>query len=55
MEGSVLSTSLDRWRNASPDERKRMFAMYNETGIFIAACCHGFVLVLCDMVKSGEL
>ena len=29
--------------------------MFDETGVFIAACQHGFILVLCDMVKSGNL
>ncbi|KAF9440983.1 hypothetical protein P691DRAFT_792462 [Macrolepiota fuliginosa MF-IS2] len=26
-----------------------------ETGIFLALCCHGFVLVVADMICSGEL
>ncbi|KDQ19127.1 hypothetical protein BOTBODRAFT_103239 [Botryobasidium botryosum FD-172 SS1] len=29
--------------------------MYEETGIFVAICRHGFVIIVCDMVRSGEL
>lgn len=28
---------------------------FDETGVFLALCQHGFVLVLADMVQSGEL
>ncbi|KAI6029499.1 hypothetical protein BKA83DRAFT_4047147, partial [Pisolithus microcarpus] len=34
---------------------KRMFSMFHESGIFIASCWHQFVLLACNMVKSGEL
>jgi hypothetical protein len=33
----------------------RMWGIFDETGIFLALCRHGFVLVLADMVRSGEL
>ncbi|KAG1717768.1 hypothetical protein EDD22DRAFT_793253 [Suillus occidentalis] len=46
---------VDHWRNAGPEQRKRMFAVFDESGIFIAACRHRFILLACDMVKSGEL
>ncbi|KAG2114526.1 hypothetical protein DEU56DRAFT_933756 [Suillus clintonianus] len=46
---------VDRWRNAGPEARKRMFSVFDESGIFIAACRHRFILLVCDMVKSGEL
>lgn len=29
--------------------------MYDETGVFMAFCRHGFVLIIIDMVQSGEL
>lgn len=29
--------------------------MYDETGAFMAFCRHGFVLIIVDMVQSGEL
>ena len=46
---------LERWRNAGPEERKKMFSLFDESGIFIASCRHRMVLVVCDMIKSGEL
>ncbi|KIJ24801.1 hypothetical protein M422DRAFT_130151, partial [Sphaerobolus stellatus SS14] len=49
------SICVERWRNAGPEERKRMWAMFAETGIFLGACRHGFVLFICDMIQSGEL
>ncbi|KAG1758477.1 hypothetical protein EDD22DRAFT_783884, partial [Suillus occidentalis] len=46
---------VDHWHNTSPEQRKCMFAVFDESGIFIAACRHQFILLACDMVKSGEL
>ncbi|KIJ30001.1 hypothetical protein M422DRAFT_88109, partial [Sphaerobolus stellatus SS14] len=50
-----VSVCVERWRNAGPEERKKMWQMFTETGIFLAACHHGFILYLCDMIRSGEL
>ncbi|EPS93139.1 hypothetical protein FOMPIDRAFT_1033828 [Fomitopsis schrenkii] len=54
-----LETSVDvcveRWRNAGPEARKKMFALFAVTGIFVCLCRHGQLLILCDMVRSGEL
>jgi len=33
----------------------KMWGIFDETGIFLALCHHGFVLVVADMVRSGEL
>lgn len=33
----------------------RTWGVFDETGIFLAICRHGFVLLVADMVKSGEL
>jgi hypothetical protein len=33
----------------------RMWGIFDEMGIFLALCWHGLVLVLADMVQSGEL
>lgn len=33
----------------------RMWGIFDEMGIFLALCRHGFVLVVADMVQSGEL
>ncbi len=49
------SVCAERWRNAGPEARKKMFALFAVTGIFASLCRHGQVLVLCDMVRSGEL
>ncbi|KAG1854936.1 hypothetical protein DFJ58DRAFT_716274 [Suillus subalutaceus] len=46
---------VDRWRNAGPEQRKRMFSIFDESGIIVAACRHRIILLACDMVKSGEL
>ncbi|KAG2121788.1 hypothetical protein BD769DRAFT_1629343 [Suillus cothurnatus] len=43
------------WKNAGPETHKKMFSVFDESGIFIAACCHQLVLVACDMIRSGEL
>jgi hypothetical protein len=45
----------ERWQNMKEDVTARSWGMYDETGIFPALCRHGFVLVVADMVKSGEL
>ncbi|KAJ7803591.1 hypothetical protein B0H13DRAFT_1671632 [Mycena leptocephala] len=45
----------ERWQNMKEDVTARAWGMYDETGIFPALCWHGFVLVVVDMVKSGEL
>jgi hypothetical protein len=34
---------------------KKMWGIFDETGIFLALCRHGFSLVIADMVQSGEL
>ena len=49
------NTCVDRWKNAGPEARKKMFALFAIAGIFLAVCRHGHVLVICDMIRSGEL
>ncbi|KAF8179785.1 hypothetical protein K438DRAFT_1977146 [Mycena galopus ATCC 62051] len=44
-----------RWQNMKEDVTARAWGMYDETGIFPALCRHGFMLVMVEMVKSGEL
>lgn len=46
---------IEHWRNAGSEAQKKMFKVFDESGIFIACCRHRFVLVACDMVQSGEL
>ncbi|KAG1775918.1 hypothetical protein EV702DRAFT_1180151 [Suillus placidus] len=45
----------DWWKNAGPEMQKKMFSVFDESGIFITACRHRFVLLACDMIRSGEL
>ena len=50
-----IAVCVERWKNAGPEARKKMFTLFAVTGIFICVCRHGHVLTLCDMVRSGEL
>ncbi|KAJ7027665.1 hypothetical protein C8F04DRAFT_1266767 [Mycena alexandri] len=45
----------DRWKNMINDVTSKMWGIFDETGIFLALCRHGFVLLLADMIRSGEL
>ncbi|KAJ6586794.1 hypothetical protein DFH09DRAFT_1307908 [Mycena vulgaris] len=45
----------DRWKNMINDVTSWMWGIFDETGIFLALCQHGFVLIVADMVRSGEL
>jgi hypothetical protein len=44
-----------RWQNMNNELTARMWGIFDETGVFLALCRHGFVLVIADMIKSGEL
>ncbi|KAG9313581.1 hypothetical protein JVU11DRAFT_5911 [Chiua virens] len=52
---SSMMHCVECWRNAGSEEQKRMFKVFDESGIFIACCRHRFMLVVCDIVQSGEL
>ncbi|CDO75946.1 hypothetical protein BN946_scf184873.g35 [Trametes cinnabarina] len=43
------------WKAAGKDEDKKMWGIFDESGIFASACRHGFILWISDMIKSGEL
>ncbi|KAJ6489101.1 hypothetical protein C8R45DRAFT_1053342 [Mycena sanguinolenta] len=45
----------DRWKNMVNHVTSRMWGIFDETGIFLALCRHGFALVVTDMVRNGEL
>ncbi|KAG1859684.1 hypothetical protein F4604DRAFT_1882717 [Suillus subluteus] len=49
------SICVDQWCNTAPESRKKMFAIFKKSGIFITVCRHSFLLTICDMVWSGEL
>ncbi|KAG2336338.1 hypothetical protein BDR05DRAFT_978809 [Suillus weaverae] len=34
---------------------KRMFTVFQKSGIFVSVCQHGVLLTICDMVQSGKL
>lgn len=45
----------ERWRNMKTELTAKMWGVFHETGLFLALCRHGFVLMLVDMIRSGEL
>ena len=49
-----LEPCASNWKAAVSMEKKRMWGVFDETGIFASACPHGFILWLADMVQSGE-
>ena len=51
----AIKACSTNWKAAQADEVKRMWDNFDESGIFASACRHGMVLLLADMVKSGEL
>ncbi|KAG2087520.1 uncharacterized protein F5147DRAFT_748517 [Suillus discolor] len=43
------------WKSSAPDHKKTAADIYETTGIFASACRHGFIIKVCEMVRSGEL
>jgi hypothetical protein len=37
------------------DVTSKMWGIFDKMGIFLALCRHGFMLVIADMIRSGEL
>ncbi|KAF9231234.1 hypothetical protein BU15DRAFT_90967 [Melanogaster broomeanus] len=52
---TIASDCSKNWKAAAVDEKKRMWAIFDEMGIFVSACRHGLVLWYTDMIRSGEL
>ncbi|KIY51407.1 hypothetical protein FISHEDRAFT_37411, partial [Fistulina hepatica ATCC 64428] len=50
-----MDACVERWKAAGPEAKKKMVELFAVSGIFIAVCRHGHVLVMCDMIRSGEL
>jgi hypothetical protein len=46
---------VDTWKNLAADEKKKLGNYHRETGLFVTVCRHGICLIMCDMVRSGEL
>ncbi|KAG6862617.1 hypothetical protein C0991_011206, partial [Blastosporella zonata] len=44
-----------RWANMIDNVTAKMWGIFDETGVFLALCRHGFSLVVADMVQSGKL
>lgn len=44
----------ERWKNMIDEITNRMWGIFDETGVFVVFCRHGFALVVADMVRSGE-
>ncbi|KAG6895281.1 hypothetical protein C0992_002165 [Termitomyces sp. T32_za158] len=43
------------WKAAAAESNKKMWAIFDESGVFASACRHGFILWIIDMIQSGEL
>jgi hypothetical protein len=54
-EGEEEDGCSEHWQNMKEDVTSCAYGMYDETGFFPCLCRHGFVLIVVDMVKSGEL
>lgn len=52
---NLVSICVERWKANADDSRKGMFSCYEAAGIFLSACRHGCVLIVTDMIASGEL
>jgi hypothetical protein len=54
----TANTELDgcvrNWKAAKSDDKKKSWDIFDENGGFAAACRHGFILWIADMVRSGE-
>ncbi|KAG2056750.1 hypothetical protein BDR06DRAFT_981178 [Suillus hirtellus] len=55
VESETSFNCTEWWRNAGPKQQKKMFSVFDESGIFIAAYQHRFILLACNMVHSGKL
>ncbi|KAG2337329.1 hypothetical protein BDR05DRAFT_978549 [Suillus weaverae] len=42
------------WKNMRDEKMKKMWGVFDESGIFMSICRHGFSLLIADMVQSGE-
>ncbi|KAG6863691.1 hypothetical protein C0993_010615 [Termitomyces sp. T159_Od127] len=45
----------ENWKAAATEANKKMWAIFDESGVFASACRHGFILWIVDMIQSGEL
>lgn len=48
------TSCTSRWSNMIDHHTSRMWGIFDEMGIFLSLCRHGFVLLVADMIHSGE-
>ncbi|KAI6027836.1 hypothetical protein BKA83DRAFT_4471322 [Pisolithus microcarpus] len=53
-EDSDANPCAGRWKNMDDAKTRKVWGVYDETGIFLAVCRHGTCLLIADMVQSGE-
>ncbi|KAL4066600.1 hypothetical protein J3A83DRAFT_4359993 [Scleroderma citrinum] len=53
-EGNEDNPCAGCWKNMKDQHTARMWSVFDETGIFMVVCHHGFSLVIADMVWSSE-
>jgi hypothetical protein len=46
---------VQHWKNMIDKLTLKMWGVFDETGIFLTLCHHGFILMVANMVRSGEL
>lgn len=51
----IVSVCVERWKANAEESKKGMFKCFEESGVFLGACHHGFILFVADMIMSGEL
>ncbi|KAF7326335.1 hypothetical protein MKEN_00487100 [Mycena kentingensis (nom. inval.)] len=49
------SPCAGRWHNMVEEVTAKMWAVFDQTGIFICLCRHGFATLIVEMLRSGEL
>ncbi|KAJ3712115.1 hypothetical protein DFJ43DRAFT_1135053 [Lentinula guzmanii] len=55
VEETEENSCAERWKNLSEEVTTKMWGVFEETGVFLSLCRHSFVLLITDMVNSGEL
>ncbi|KAI0349439.1 hypothetical protein OH77DRAFT_1507473 [Trametes cingulata] len=50
-----INPCASNWKAAAAESNKRMWGIFDETGIFACCCRHGLILWFVDMVRSSEL
>ncbi|KAG1859487.1 hypothetical protein C8R48DRAFT_774823 [Suillus tomentosus] len=51
----MLGHCTSNFKASGPEQKKTALDIYEITGIFMAACHHGIIEKICEMMRSGEL